>query len=298
MSSVFHDIQCWMQSLVVPSPSIVGIYALPRGGSNFLSAWMHYHPEIFAVSERYLDWKRPLWQYWTRRSILRRHGVQNKSVRDTRCIIFNKVQRNENLWGATTKYPETARMIFYLRNPVEIFYSREILGKIPQYGVNWAATKSDLDQLLDEIDTVIKTYRKLKNRLPCLLLGHEYFCCDHLQMLPMVYRFLGVRDDIQPVPREFLRRWESVGPEMDETKDGQGTPWLVHPQTHEKLQGYGGFNPLRPIDVSRIKSDRWKNGQDIEMIIGAIRARFGDDLVDYYWNADYSRNLDDLAIFR
>lgn len=272
-------------------PTLAGIYALPRGGSNFLSAWLHYHPEIFAVSERYMDWRKPLWRYWTRRSILKRHGVQGKRIADTRCIVFNKVQRDLALWGAKTDYPQDTRMIFYLRNPARIFMSRDVLGKVRTNESWWAASDENLNLLMSEIQTVLETYRYLREKRPCLLLSHEYFCCHHLKVLPELYRFLGVSDDVVPNPRKFLRKWESADQEMHEERDERGTSWLMNPSTGERLSGYGGFNPLRDIDPSEIGSDEWKLLPDIAKIMDTLRLRLGDEIADYYWKNDYDSNI-------
>ena len=80
------------------APTLVGVYGVPRGGTNFVAAQLHYHRELFCVSEHELDWRLPLSLYWKKRSVLREHGWQDKRREEIRRIVFNKVQRGGPIW--------------------------------------------------------------------------------------------------------------------------------------------------------------------------------------------------------
>lgn len=293
MSVLLQKIRHLLGQTPAQPPTTVGVYTLPRGGSNFISAWLHYHPQIFAVSERELDWRQPLANYWKKRSILSRHGVQDKRIQDTQCVVFNKVQRNMDLWGAQVQFPEDTHLIFYIRNPVAVFLSREAFRQKHEADrAKWAANEKNLDELLDQVCQIIDTYASLRKRYATLVLSHEYFCCQHRQVLPELYRFLQVDPAVEPDPRAFLKYWKSNGPALEESVDDKGTPWLVNPKTGERLSGYGEFNPLREIEADKIKSNDWKQAQGLEWILPRIRQRLGDAIMDYYEKGEYDKNLD------
>jgi len=258
-----------------------------------VSAWLHYHPKVFSVSEKYLDWKRPLWRYWAKRSIFEMHGVQKKNIQDTRFIVFNKVQRRDDLWGKKSRIPEESPAVFYLRHPVRIFLSREAYrARHDPERHSWKLTESNFDDLLSEYSEILSLYGLIKARRPSCLLAHEYFCLNHEISVAGLYRFLGL--DFQGLPRieGFFQHWKSGEVSLNIERDAEGMAWFVNPVTGEGLSGSGNFNPLRPISKSEIKNESWREIYDIDKLMTKVKSRLGDEIHAYYSSSDFSSNIE------
>jgi hypothetical protein len=270
---------------------VVGVYGLPRGGTNFVSAALHYHPRVFCISEREHDWHRPLERYWQRRSIFREHGVQDKDPGLVDRVVFNKVQRFPKRWGAQVAYPEGTRFIFYLRNPIRVFHSRQTYhDRHEPFRDEWTATAPHFERLLDEVAELLMLHERLSARHPCLFWTHEHFCVNYAESVADSLRFLDIESIRLPEPQAFFRSCGSCGrPFTSRCVGGEVQFWCA--DCNSELRGYGHFNPLRPIDATGVASSSWNERPGTDRLMDRVRARLGAGLADYYWAGDYSRNL-------
>lgn len=274
------------------SPAVVGIFALPRGGSNFISAALHYHPQLFAITETYVDYRIPLRSLWKRRSIFREHGRQDKKFDDIQFIIFNKVQNEDSpLWDPQATFPETTRHLFYLRNPIRVHHSRERYRQVYSPKLHdWADTHGNYCSVLADAQRILDAYHALNRRYPCMLVSHEHVCCEHETALAAIHSFLGLPPVPFPDPRKFFRRCGVCGRDLI-TIEHEGKAWLACRRHPRRVRARGNFNPLQPIDSKGVKEDSWKNDPRIERMIDEMRHVLGHAVADYYWRGDYSRNL-------
>ncbi|HUG89504.1 MAG TPA: hypothetical protein VML55_01635 [Planctomycetaceae bacterium] len=270
---------------------LVGLYGLPRGGTNFVSAALHYHPRVFCVSEREHDWRRPLERYWQRRSIFREHGVQDKELARIERVVFNKVQRFPRLWGAQVALPADTRLIFYLRNPIRVFRSREAYRREHEpFRDEWSATTANFEPLLDEAGAILSLHRQFAGRHACLFWTHEHFCLHYQQAVAETFRFIDVEDVALPEPRAFFRSCGRCGAPFT-ARCVERRVQLRCETCGVALRGYGHFDPLRPIDTGEVVNANWKTLPGVDKLMLRLRARLGSALADYFWAGDYSQEL-------
>ncbi len=282
-----------------PDRSVVGIFGMPRGGTNFIAAALHYHPRVFAVSEHETDFRRPLSKFWKTCSIYREDGRQAKQIEQVNRVVFNKVQRRPDLWSPSCEFPDGARFLFYIRNPIRVHLSRESYrAKHEPARANWADTPENFETILRETREILETYAAMKERYPCLLLSHEYFCCAHARALPQLQEFMG----IDPLPpgdaREFFRSCGQCRRELT-TIEQEGQTWLACPKHLSPIDGCGNFNPLRPVDAAEVRGTSWKVIPDVQRLMREVRTQLGPGIADYYWHGRYNENLNfDSATLR
>lgn len=271
---------------------IVGIYGQPRGGTNFIAAALHYHPRLFAVNEHVFDYRVPLRSIWQRGSVFRVDGRQDKTREQVASVIYNKMQEFfPELWNPRREFPAASRFIFYLRNPVRVHISRESYRrKHKPARVEWTDTRENFRSLLTETQEIFEAYRILKDRHPCLMLSHEYFCCEHERALPQLHDFLGVEPLPPCDPRDFLRRCGRCGRDLTVTRQ-ENQDWLSCPRDRHTVSGCGRFNPLAPIDREGVLDDSWKAAPDIDRMMSDVRRLLGDAVADYFWDGRYAENL-------
>ena len=229
--------------------AVVGIYGQPRGGTNFIAAALHYHPRLFAVNEHVFDYRDPLQSIWRQGSVFRVDGRQDKQIEQVTSIVYNKMQEFlPELWNPRRDFPDSSRFLFYFRNPVRVHLSREAYRrKHKPRRLEWADTPENFLSLVAETREILEAYEILKERHPCLVVSHEYFCCRHESALPQLHEFLGVEPLPPGNPRDFLRRCGRCGRDLTLTLH-EGQEWLVCPRHRRPVSGCGRFNPLLPID--------------------------------------------------
>jgi len=277
--------------LLNAKPLPVGIYGLPRGGTNFISAWLHYHPQVFCVSERQGDWRKPLIGYWRKKSIFREHGVQDKKPGNIHWMVFNKVQRFPEWWGPNLEYPGQTKFIFYIRNPIQIHISREAYRrKFDKDRDFWSDNRQNYKNVLLETKELIDHYQSMRERFDCILLAHEHFCLDHTRKIRTLYQYLGLEEIGKIGPDVFFKTCGACG-EILEKRQQEENEILFCPNCSRDLEGFGRFNPLRKIDVSLVHDERWKRRQDVEELIEDARNIIGDKVIDYYLDGDFSINI-------
>jgi hypothetical protein len=275
-----------------PQTGIVGIYGQPRGGTNFIAAALHYHPRLFAVNEHVYDYRVPLRRIWKRGSVFRVDGRQDKKFNEVNWVVYNKMQEFfPELWNPRGSFPESSRFIFYFRNPIRVHLSREVYRqKHKPLRTEWTDTRENFLSLLTETQEILEAYEILQKRHPCLLVSHEYFCCEHDRALPDLHRFLGVEPLAPAVPRDFLRACGRCGRGYT-TAHRDGKEWLVCPRHRIPVSGCGHFNPLAPIDRKGVLDESWKTTPGVERMMADVRRMLGNSFADYFWNGDSSRNL-------
>ncbi len=280
-----------LPALLNSRPAPVGVYGLPRGGTNFTCAWLHYHPELFCVSERGSDRHKSLRSYWGRRSLFRRNGIQGKKPSQIQRIIFNKVQRFPELWGADVEYPSDTRFIFYLRNPIRIHMSREAFRSKHEVGREyWADSRSNFRQLMMDAKKVLDTFYQLQSRYSCVVYSHEYFCFDHAVVLADIYEFLGIDKSFVASPDKFFQKCGKCGASFGIRKVNNSR-FTYCPSCDYLLRGHGHFNPLRKIDLDHLVSEEWKDRGDIGLLVEDMNHFLGLSITDYYLRGDYSVNI-------
>jgi hypothetical protein len=276
----------------VAPKAVVGIYGQPRGGTNFIAAALHYHPRLFAVNEHVFDYRVPLRSIWRRGSVFRVHGRQDKQPDRVTFVVYNKMQEFfPELWNPRNQFPGASRFIFYLRNPIRVHLSRETyrVKHAPQR-VEWSDTRENFLSLLTEMREILEAHEILKDRHPCCILTHEYFCCEHERALPQLHEFLGVEPLPPANPRDFLRHCGKCGRALTVSRK-ESREWLVCPRHHRPVSGCGRFNPLTPIDRKGVLDDSWKTTPHIEPLMADFRRLIGDTVADYFWNGGYAENL-------
>ena len=278
-------------SRVAPK-AVVGIYGQPRGGTNFIAAALHYHPRLFAVNEHVFDYRVPLRSIWKRGSVFRIHGRQDKRPDRVTSVVYNKMQEFlPELWNPRNQFPGASRFIFYLRNPIRVHLSRETYrARHAPQRVEWSDTRENFLSLLTEMREILEANEILKERHPCCILSHEYFCCEHERALPQLHEFLGIEPLPPANPRDFLRHCGKCGRALTVSRK-DGREWLVCPRHQHPVSGCGRFNPLTPIDRKGVLDDSWKTTPHIESLMADFRQLIGNTVADYFWNGDYAKNL-------
>jgi len=269
----------------------IAIFGLPRGGTNFIAAALHYHPHLFCATEHEYDYRKSLRAFWKSRSIYHEDGPQNKRIDDIAAVVFNKVQAFPHIWNSRFEYPQETRFVFYLRNPVRVHLSREVYRKDhdPERS-QWANTDHNFHVLLAEAKHICASYESLKSRYPCSFLSHEYFCCEHDFALPQLHQFLQLKPQAPGNCHEFLRHCGRCGREFGTLEHG-GQTWLACPQHRRRVTGCGNFNPLRPIDRAGVRDASWKKKPNVDRLMLEVRKQLGDAVADYFWTCDYSQNV-------
>jgi hypothetical protein len=277
------------------APTIAGIYAQARGGTNFIAAALHYHSQIFAVNEHQFDYRRRLASVFHKGSVFRLDGRQDKQINQVRVVVFNKMQEFDPvLWDPRSHFPEGSRFIIYLRNPVRIHQSRESYRKKHKpRRVEWVDSRENFLRLLSETREILETHELLRARYPSLVITHEYFCCRHETALSSVQEFLGLVPEPPGNPRDFLKHCGKCGRDLA-VAEQEGQQWLACPKHVRPVMGCGRFNPLRPIDRDGILDDSWKAAPEVGPMMAEVRRVLGDPLADYFWRGDYSANLSDF----
>ncbi len=276
----------------LPRPGIAGIYAQARGGTNFIAAALHYHPQIFAVNEHQFDYKRRLSAVFGEGSVFRADGRQDKQIDQIRVVLYNKMQEFDPvMWDPRSDFPVGSRFIVYVRNPVRVHLSRESYRRRHKpRRVEWVDSRENFLRLLSETKEILQTHEILGTRYASLLLTHEYFCCRHDDALSRVYQFLGL-DPLPPAnPRNFLKQCGRCGRDFTVIERDQ-QQWLACPRHLRPVMGCGRFNPLRPLDRDGVLDASWKESADVAAMMTEVRRVLGDRLADYFWNCDYGVNL-------
>jgi hypothetical protein len=275
-------------------PNIAGIYAQARGGTNFIAAALHSHPQIFAVNEHQFEYRRRLSAVFNEGSVFRADGRQEKRIDQIRIVLYNKMQEFDPvLWDPRSEFPAGSRFIVYLRNPVRVHLSRESYRRRHKpRRVEWVDTRENFLRLLSETQEILETHELLRTRYPSLLMTHEYFCCQHESALPQVHEFLGLQPIPPGKPRDFLKHCGKCGRDFTVIQQEQ-QQWLACPRHGRPVMGCGRFNPLRPLDRDGILDESWKESPDVSAMMSEVRRVLGDGLADYFWNGDFSANLPD-----
>jgi hypothetical protein len=285
-----HSLIPGMQIGRAGAPTLVGVYGVPRGGTNFIAAQVHYHREVFGVSEHELDWRLPLALYWRKRTVLREHGWQDKRVEQIRRVVFNKVQRGGALWRRDADFPEGSRFIFYFRNPIRCHLSRQaFLEKFPDHPFETEA--EGFDAMLEDFRGMIETCRTISRRFPSLVLAHEHFCCRFDEGHETLRSFLEISPDGWITPDAFFVRCGHCRGAL-EVETGKKGRWFRCTACGQTLLGHGHFNPLREIDLDDIRSEAWKQLPGMEERFARLRRELGDAVADYYENGAFERNLE------
>jgi hypothetical protein len=270
--------------------NVVGIYNVPRSGSNFLAACLHCHPQVFAVSERQLNWQTPLLANWKRRSILKKHGRQDKRMRDVTHVVFNKVQRSPH-WKPARRFRPGTRFLFHVRNPVRIHLSRDAYrGKFDPTRSEWKASLENFNRLLAEMRSVLDAYDSLRSRYASLLISHEYFCCHHEAARSEVFDFLGLPTAVARDIRSFFRVCGECGKDLQVCRI-DGTNWLMCRSCGAVVRGYGNFNPLREIDENDIRNRDYVSFPQYDELMLRVESTLGSAMADYYRLGEYDENI-------
>jgi hypothetical protein len=277
-----------------PRPNIAGIYAQARGGTNFIAAALHYHPQIFAVNEHQFEYRRQISAVFDEGSVFRADGRQDKRIDEIRIVLYNKMQEFDPvLWDPRSEFPAGSRFIVYLRNPVRVHLSRESYRRLHKpRRVEWVDTRKNFSTLLAETQEILQAHQLLRTRYPSLLMTHEYFCCQHERALPQVHEFLGLEPMTPANPRDFLKHCGKCGRDFAVIEQDR-QQWLACPRHGRPVMGCGRFNPLRALDRDGVLDESWKALPDARLMMSEIRRMLGDALADYFWNGDYSTNLPD-----
>lgn len=272
-------------------PTLAGIFGHSRGGTNLIAATLHYHPQIFSITEHEIDHRVPLRKYWKARSVFRIDGRQEKYFQQIRCVTFNKVQRDEKLWGSDREYPAGTRFVFYLRNPLRVLSSREVYRRkrAPQR-LDWADTDENFTALLAEARGFVDSFHALKNRYPCLILTHEFFCCNYDDVLPQIHEFLGVGSIPPSDPLQFFKECGRCGRKFGRI-DELGQTWIACPKHRNRVKGCGSFNPLRSVEQDGVLDLSWRDEPQAAARMRQVADVLGPAVAEYYWNGDYSRNV-------
>ena len=293
---LFEDVaQRWTRFLSrgrAAQTAVVGIYGQPRGGTNFIAAALHYHPRLFAVNEHVFDYHIPLRSIWRQGSVFRLDGRQDKQIEQVTSIVYNKMQEFlPELWNPRRDFPDSSRFIFYLRNPIRVHLSREAYRrKHKPQRLEWADTPENFLSLVTETREILEAYEILKERHPCFVVSHEFFCCRHETALAQLHEFLGVEPLPPGNPRDFLRHCGRCGRDFMVTLQ-EGQEWLVCPRHRHPVSGCGQFNPLLPIDRNGVLDDSWKTTPRIDRTMADLRRILGNSVADYFWNGNYAENL-------
>ncbi len=279
-----------------PPPNIAGIYAQARGGTNFIAAALHYHPQIFAVNEHQFEYRRRLSAVFGEGSVFRADGRQDKRIDQIRIVLYNKMQEFDPVqWDPRSEFPAGSRFIVYLRNPVRVHLSRESYRRRHKpRRVEWVDTRENFLRLLSETQEILETHETLRARYPSLLLTHEYFCCQHERVLPQVHEFLGLEPLPPANPRDFLKHCGKCGRDFIVIEQ-EKQQWLACPRHGRPVMGCGRFNPLRPLDRDGVLDASWKESPDVAAMMSEVRRVLGNDLADYFWDGNYNSNLPDLG---
>jgi hypothetical protein len=278
-----------------PRPDIAGIYAQARGGTNFIAAALHYHPQIFAVNEHQFDYRRRLSAVFGEGSVFRADGRQSKQIDQIRVVLYNKMQEFDPvLWDPRSEFPAGSRFIVYLRNPIRVHLSRESYRRRHKpRRVEWVDSRENFLRLLSETQEIIQTHERLRTRYSTLLLTHEYFCRQHATALSRVHELFGLEPLPPANPRDFLKQCGKCDRDYAVIEQDK-QQWLACPRHGRPVMGCGRFNPLRPLDLDGVLDPSWKESPDIVPMMSEVRRVLGDTLADYFWNADYTGNLTDL----
>jgi hypothetical protein len=275
-------------------PDIAGIYAQARGGTNFIAAALHYHPEIFAVNEHQFEYRRRLSAVFNEGSVFRADGRQDKRIDQIRIVLYNKMQEFDPvLWDPRSEFPAGSRFIVYLRNPVRVHLSRESYRRRHKpRRVEWVNSRENFSRLLSETQEILETHELLRTRYPSLLMTHEYFCCQHESALPQVHEFLGLKPLPPANPRDFLKHCGKCGRDFTAIEQDK-QQWLACPRHGRPVMGCGRFNPLRPLDRDGVLDESWKESPDVSAMMSEVRRILGVGLADYFWNGNFTANLPD-----
>lgn len=272
-------------------PIVAGIFGHSRGGTNLIAAALHYHPQIFSVTEHELDHRIPLRKFWKARSVFRIDGRQEKYQPQIRCVTFNKVQRNLDIWGPHSEFPAGARFLFYLRNPLRVQASREAYRRkrAPQR-LDWADTDENFAALLAEAQNFIEMHDTLRVRFPCRVLTHEYFCCNYEDVLPDIHEFLGVASIPPSNPLKFFTECGRCGRPFVRI-DELGQTWIACPKHRKRVKGCGSFNPLRAVEHEGVLDMSWRDDANTDARLNRVADALGPEIAEYYRRGDYSRNI-------
>ncbi len=279
-----------------PRPNIAGIYAQARGGTNFIAAALHYHPQIFAVNEHQFDYRRRLSAVLGEGSVFRAEGRQDKQIDQIRVVLYNKMQEFDPvLWDPRSEFPAGSRFIVYLRNPIRVHLSRaNRIGVDTSRAALNGSTRARIScGCCPRRKKSFKPTNSCGARYPSLLLTHEYFCCQHETALAHVHELLGLTSLPPANPRDFLKHCSKCARDYTVIEQDK-QQWLACPRHGRPVMGCGRFNPLRALDLDGVLDASWKESPDIGPMMSEVRRVLGDALADYFWNADYSTNLGDL----
>ena len=169
-------------------------------------------------------------------------------------------------------------------------HAKRIAGSTSPSGPNGPTRAQNFLSLLAETQEILEAQEILKKRHPCLLLSHEFFCCDHERALPRLHEFLGIEPLPPCQPRDFLRRCGRCGQAFTVAAE-QGQEWLVCPRHRRRVSGCGRFNPLAETDSQGVLDDSWKTTPHIDRMMSDVRRLLGDAVADYFWDGNYVENL-------
>lgn len=249
-------------------PDPVYVYGLPRSGSNLFAAFLHCHEEIWSINcgggeiTSVRDWSE------AKDRCIYVNGGYRKSTEQIRYFVFDEMKPPFGVRRLLLRPRAPKLNIITVRNPLAVATS--MINFSRRYGQNlWDLSAPDR---LNDFVTGYRRYLKACARIDGHWVSVVEFFADLPGNIKRLLSYLDLDDSgwSGGLPLDEKRVICSCGGNyvVRETNKIHGTffrrnnitkdrmePALYCTRCDSHLLGYGGFNPLQPIDVERLSSN-------------------------------------------
>ena len=274
----------------------IGVFALPRGGSNLICGHLHYHPNLFTIAERHKTHKiRLSYRLFLAYSIFGTAGLQNKRISDIRYLIFNKMNTSPSSeeWPPELVSAAEFKYVFIIRNPLRVVASQHHSAVNVSERPEWLYTPESFRLVVDMTVALLNMLMETRDIHPdrAILTLHERFCRDYEAQLQRLLTFIDhdlASMTLGDSPASFFAQTYCCG-----TRPVEQQGWLRCLKCGLRVRGHGEFNPLTPVSIERALDkplDGFFSGDDIRYFQQAL----GPDLSAYWLDDHAHRYGDDL----
>lgn len=291
---VSGPVSSWRDHYGKARPRVAALVGLATGGSHYVLHKIHGHPAIISLEQGELY---PKLKFYFGRGTFPIQKIAStqllpskKSLRDIEWIVLNKPQ----MAFVAKQYlfhRDEIRAIFCFRNPMALFYSRQLSkSKLGQelYGAapSWESLAEWISQeYLVSLASFAQVYDPQRDGVVNL----ESFASRLDENLAALFQLL----DVPLMPAEELSELEYC---EDDGQKLQRSRKKIKSREEEALHcpscgrvytGPGGYNYIR--NVSPAKLAGWQEKEHAEELLAHFSNTFGSEMMNYFGEEDYMK---------
>ncbi len=263
----------------------IRVWSTSRGGSHLVAFLFHFSPWAFCFEENEFrdgaEGPAALGGHpaalkasdFMLRSLARMNSIQSKEPAAIKAICYLEniytPEQMQGSWAEKSNYLKSINIV-HLRNPLRLAVSRDQFSAKKRFKSDWVLTEPNFSALMRQEKERCRIAAEMIEASPDnVVLIHEKFCLDAKEAIVSFGRHAGIDRPEEAINgRNFFATYTPFVPNADRLR-------------HRK----GGFDPLSPIDVSRVFTDSFRSEIKGDLLKIAEQI-FSRRAMDFWLNAD------------